>query len=139
MESGNVNEGFVSLKFKGHFNPHDITNYLGICPTAMLMKGSGDSFRILPKLSFWEYAVEGTKGGLVDIYDLSNRLVTELQPLSNRIIFIKNKIHAEVVLQVALWITYDGEVPTPAIGFDVKVINFLAELGASVDIDTYRK
>jgi hypothetical protein len=44
----------------------------------------------------------------------------------------------EAVLEVVLTITLDETKSTPAIGFDSRVISFLHEVGASIDIDTYR-
>lgn len=42
------------------------------------------------------------------------------------------------VLQVVLRISMDDTKPTPAIGFDAEVIEFLFSVGASIDVDTYR-
>lgn len=41
------------------------------------------------------------------------------------------------VLEVVLYISTDDAVSTPAIGFSNRVLAFLADVNASIDIDTY--
>jgi len=48
----------------------------------------------------------------------------------------EHNLHA--VLEVVLWISWDDSIPTPAIGFERSVIEFLFKTGAVIDIDTYR-
>ena len=40
-------------------------------------------------------------------------------------------------LEVVLWFSDDETISTPAIGFEVETIQFLAKIGAYVDVDTY--
>ena len=39
---------------------------------------------------------------------------------------------------MVLWFSMNEEHSTPAIGFEVETVNFLGEIGAFVDIDTYK-
>jgi hypothetical protein len=44
----------------------------------------------------------------------------------------------EATMQVVLTISPDDSLSTPAIGFSKESIQFLASVGASIDVDTYR-
>jgi len=37
-----------------------------------------------------------------------------------------------------LWFSINEEHSTPAIGFEVEAVKFLGEIGAFVDVDTYK-
>ena len=69
---------------------------------------------------------------------MSDRLVTQLGPITEKLIQAKKKFSLNCVFQVVLWIDQDEEASMPAIGFEPPVIDFIHALGAKIDIDTYR-
>jgi hypothetical protein len=68
---------------------------------------------------------------------LSSSLV-ELLLKQKEIIEMIDRLDLTPVLDVVLWVTTDDSKPTPAIGFESKAIDFLSQIGATIDIDTYR-
>jgi glutaredoxin-related protein len=48
------------------------------------------------------------------------------------------ELRLSAVLQVVLRITMDDTKSMPAIGFDENTIKFLSNVGAFIDVDTYR-
>lgn len=128
-----TNEGEVYFKLVGEFDPDIVTKELGIEPTRTKQKGSP-----IPKFDSWHYSHGKVIADFIDIYEMSSKLVEELNPRAEVIAEVvrKHKLMAE--LQVVLWITMNEEISTPAIGFEQNVIQFLSKVGASIDIDTYR-
>ncbi len=49
-----------------------------------------------------------------------------------------NRFNLSPRLEVVLWFSVNEEHSTPAIGFEVDTIKFLGEIGAFIDIDTYK-
>lgn len=135
----NTNEGYVYFAFSGeNFDPDELTTFLGIQATQAWKKSTRDLERGLPKRGIWNFSSEKVVNELIDVYELSSRLVEQLKPKTQRIIEAKSRFNVEPYLQVVLWISMHEEHSTPAIGFEVDVIEFLAQVGASIDIDTYR-
>jgi len=119
--------------FGDDFDPIKITEILRIEPTSAKRKGSP-----LPKKAYWKLSTGKIEADFIDVYEMVSSLVDRLIPLTEEINRAQSKYHLEAVLQVVLWISTDETISTPAIGFDVKAINFLNSVGASIDIDTYK-
>lgn len=135
----NTNEGYVYFAFSGKdFDPDELTAFLGIRPTTAWKKGTRNPERGLPKRDIWNFSSERVVDELIDVYELSSQLVEQLKPKTQRIIEAKSRFNVEPYLQVVLYISMHEEHSTPAIGFEVDVIEFLAQVGASIDIDTYK-
>jgi hypothetical protein len=129
-----TNETEVYIALKGDdFDPADITALIGIKPTSFMKKNNP-----IPKCSQWIYSSGRIKNDVIDIYDISKKLILNLVPYKENIKVIKNKFDLTIVLEVVVWITMDSSISTPAIGFDSEVISFLNYIEASIDIDTYR-
>jgi hypothetical protein len=112
---------------RGTFDPDEMTLRLGFTPTSSSAQGSRNPQRGLPKTSQWHVSTE--------------RIVAEVvSQLEGNAAQIKDAIAAfdlHAVLEVVLYFSSDEEVSTPAIGFSHRVIAFLADVNASIDIDTY--
>lgn len=132
-----TNSGRVYFGLRGRFVPDELTEAIGIKPTSARMEGERLSGKAA-KCSMWDYSTEEVEGEVVDIYELSSRIVKDLAPHAERIAAEVRKRDLAAVLQVVLWISTDEKVSTPAIGFDADVINFLHRVGGTIDIDTYR-
>jgi len=85
----------------------------------------------------WEYSTDKIENDIIDIYEMSSFVVSQLAPYTNNIRKAIEAFNLEATLSVALWLTSDEAKSTPAIGFDSNVISFLHEVGATIDVDTY--
>jgi hypothetical protein len=132
-----TNLGRVYFGLRGDFVPAELTEAIGIKPTSAKMAGERIPGKV-PKCSMWDYSTEQVEGEVVDVYDLSSKIIKDLAPYADRIAAEVRKRDLAAVLQVVLWISTDEDVSTPAIGFDAEVINFLHHVGGTIDIDTYR-
>jgi len=130
----NTNQCEVYFKLVGDdFDPEEVTQALGVNPTTAKRKGEPR-----PKYSHWSLSSGEVIDDYIDVYDMASEVVSKLSHLKDEINDIKSKLDLEAELQVVLWITTDDSVSTPAIGFDIDVIDFLSSVGANIDIDTYR-
>jgi len=74
---------------------------------------------------------------VIDIYEMTTFLVKTLEPKIEVINEIRQKFNVTTRLEVVLSFSTNEEISTPTIGFDTTTINFLAKVGAFIDIDTY--
>lgn len=129
-----TNEGRVYFMLWGDdFDPDEVTRYIGFEPTTIMRKGNPK-----PKRSSWQFSTDKIEDELIDVYEMSAALVSKLKPHTDKISSIKKQLGLDAVLEVVLRITADDNKLTPAIGFGTDVISFLNNVGASIDIDTYR-
>lgn len=75
---------------------------------------------------------------VIDVYEMSEGLVTQLKPYVSKIVEAKSKFNLTCVFQVVLRINQDETKSMPAIGFDHAAIEFIRDVSATIDIDTYR-
>lgn len=132
------NTGRVFFGLRGDFVPDQLTEAIGIEPTSASMAGERIPGKV-PKCSLWDYSTEEIRGEVVDVYDLSSKIVKDLAPYANRISTEVKRRDLMAVLQGVLWISTDEDISTPVIGFESDVISFLHHVGGTIDIDTYRK
>jgi len=115
------------------FDPDIVTERIGIQPSRILRKGSP-----LPRFSSWAFSSGKVTSEIVDVYELSSRVIATLAPHAEAIRSVMEDNDLSAFLEVVLHISMDESLSTPAIGFDTSVVEFLAKIGASIDIDTYR-
>ncbi|SEB16208.1 DUF4279 domain-containing protein [Marinobacterium iners] len=120
------------------FDPKEITSILGIDSTSTKRRGENLPNSV-PKFSSWILSTANAAGDSADVYELSSEIVNKLQPKKDLIIEVMRRFRAFSKLQVVLSISIKENVSTPAIGFDVDTIKFLGEIGAFIDIDTYKE
>lgn len=129
-----TNECEVYFGLNGNdFDPNDLSNILGIKPTRAKKKAEPN-----PKKSYWHLSSGIIVNDIIDVYKMSSDLIVQLQPYKEKIIEAKSKFDLDAYLEVVLWITSDESKSTPIIGFDSEVIQFLNDIKATIDIDTYR-
>jgi hypothetical protein len=131
-----VNEGEVYFALKGDydFDPGVVTQRLGIEPTRVMRKADPR-----PKITSWMLSSGKVVDDVVDVYAMSSKLVSRLAGSSESIKQLMAELNLSAVLQIVLRITMDDSKSMPAIGFDEGTIKFLSNVGASIDVDTYRK
>jgi hypothetical protein len=132
-------KSLVYFKLQGDFDPDLVSSCIDLEPTAVMRKGERDPVRGLPKISMWEYSAGEVEGDIINVYDITSVLIADLSPYVRQISEIRARLGIEAVLQVVLWISADQLISNPAVGFEVDVVRFLADVGASIDIDTYRR
>ncbi len=133
-----TNEGRVYFSLDGdELEPDLITELLGIKPTKTSLKGSVIAGK-MPTENSWELSTAQLVDEYIDIYEMSAQLISSLIPKRDLIIEAVNKFSARPRLQVVLTFSINEEHSTPAIGFDTTMIEFLAYIGAYIDVDTYR-
>ncbi|WP_159967187.1 DUF4279 domain-containing protein [Pseudomonas sp. 9Ag] len=119
------------------FDPGELTQFLGMKPTSTKRKGEKIPDRV-PKFSSWVLSTDNVVDECIDVYEIAGEIVKQLQPKKTLIIDAIKRFGLFSKLQVVLSISVDDNISTPAIGFDVETTKFLGEIGAFIDIDTYR-
>jgi hypothetical protein len=129
------NKGEVYLYLAGdEFDPDELSAFLGLQPTHAKRKGN-----LHPKYPYWVYSTGMMEDECIDIYKMSSRLAKILKQYSKKIIEAKKKFNLLAIWQIVVWIVTDDSISTPVIGLETDVIDFLSDIQASVDVDTYRK
>jgi len=129
------NKGEVYFMLFGEdFDPETVSRELGVSPSRTRIKADPT-----PRKSMWIYSKGEKEHELIDIYAMASSVVSDLQPYAEKIGESMRKHNLDAVLEVVLEISVDDSISTPAIGFDKNVIEFLSKIGASIDIDTYRR
>jgi hypothetical protein len=133
-----TNEGRVYFALDGDdFDPDEITKFLGIEPTSIMRKGSKVPGRV-PKMNSWQLSTVNVVNNFIDVYQMSTEIINTLKPKKEKILQAKERFNVAPRFEVVLWFSMNEEHSTPAIGFDVETIKFLGEIGAFIDIDTYK-
>lgn len=133
-----TNECYVYFALDGEdFEPNDVTDYLNIEPTSVRRKGERVASRI-PLFSSWELSTQKIINEIIDVDEMASEVIKILNPKTNQINEIAEKLNLSARLEVVLWITTNDAQTTPAIGFNVNNIKFLSNVNAYIDIDTYR-
>lgn len=133
-----TNEGRVYFALDGDdFDPDEITKFLGIEPTSTKRKGSGIPGKI-PKISSWELSTENVVDEFIDVFQMSADIINKLKTKKELILQVKDRFTVWPRFEVVLRFSINEEHSTPAIGFEVETVEFLGEIGASIDIDTYK-
>jgi hypothetical protein len=129
-----TNEGEVYFALDGdNFDPNEITAFLGIEPTSVIVKGKPGSNK-----SSWKFSSGKIINDYIDTYDMASSLIETLEPKKELIIKAIEKFKVKARFEVVLWFTCNENISTPGIGFDEKTINFLGAVNAYIDIDTYK-
>jgi hypothetical protein len=130
-------EVYLNL-FGDAFNPDEVSQYIGLAGATVHRKDERRPEVPLPRVSAWTFSTGKVEDEVIDVYAMSEALITKLAPYVEKIVEVKEKFRLTCVLQVVLWIDQDEATSMPAIGFEHAVIDFLKAVGGTIDIDTYR-
>jgi hypothetical protein len=122
----------------GDFNPFEFARRIALQPHQCIDMHSRNPLRKLPRTSILDYAQFETAAPIVDIDDLSQKVVTILEPHQEALASAITNSGATATLQVVLYFPVSEDVSTPILIFSQRVIRFLAAVNASIDIDSYR-
>jgi hypothetical protein len=137
----NRGEVYFSLSTREDFDPDLISARLGIEPTGIVRRADPR-----PKMNCWQLSsgvIEDDPGNgiLVDVYPMARSVIDRLAPHIDAINALVRQYRFEATLQVVLYISWDEDDVrgAPPIGFDETTVAFLAKVGASIDVDTYKE
>ena len=128
------NKGEIYFALYGaDFDPDQVTEAIGITPSSTKRKANPT-----PKQPAWILSSGLRHGEVLDLYPISSDLIRQLRPHQAAIQSAITTFRLTPILQAVLSIPEVGTIPTPSLGFDQGVIDFLASVGATIDIDTYK-
>lgn len=135
MTTSNKGRAYFAL-IGYHFDPADITRLLGLEPTTVNDAGARSGLDN-PVISSWELSTETVNGdeGEVDIYKLTETILKQLEPVKDKIIEVCKTHNLSPRLGIVLTLSIDKNETSPEVGFGTRVIRFLAEIGAFVNVD----
>jgi len=121
-----------------HFNPDDITRLLGIEPTSTNNAGANSGLD-KPVISSWELSTdtlttENSTDG-VDVYKLAEVILKQLEPIKNEILKVTKSHNLSPRIGVVLTLSVDKDETCPDVGFGARMVKFLAEIGAFINIE----
>ncbi len=133
-----MNEGRVYFALDGDdFDPDELTLFLGIEPSYILRKGSRIPGRV-PVKNSWSISTENIVNEYINIFEMSSSIIKIIKPFKGKILEAVDAFKLTPRFEVVLSISMSDEYSTPALGFEADDISFLGEIGAFIDIDTYR-
>lgn len=133
------NKGRAYFALSGyHFNPDDITRLLGIEPTSVDSAGANSGLD-KPVISSWELSTDTvtTENGTddVDVYKLTEIILKQLEPIKEEILQVIKSHNLSPRIGVVLTLSVDKNETCPDVGFGARMVSFLAEIGAFINID----
>ena len=128
------NKGRAFFGLSGyHFNPEDITRIIGLEPTSTNAAGMAAGYD-KPAISSWEISTE-TMTEEVDVYKLTEIILKTLEPVKDEIIQVCKSHNLSPRISVVLTLSTDKDDTCPDVGFGGRLVKFLAEIGAFINID----
>ena len=135
MESSN---SYVYFALKGEeFDPNVITDRIGIEPSESWKKGDNGKSNSTLKYSCWKYSTEKGKE-YIEIDNLVDEVISKLLDKIEIINELKKELKLDSILEIVMDIDINPNQPTPALGHDMKTIEFLYRTETTTDIDIYR-
>jgi Domain of unknown function (DUF4279) len=133
------NKGRAYFALSGyHFNPEDITRLLGVEPSSVDAAGARSGLD-KPVISSWELSTDTvtTEDGTdeVDVYKLTEIILKQLEPIKEEILQVCKSHNLSPRIGVVLTLSTDKDDTCPDVGFGARMVKFLAEIGAFINID----
>ena len=135
METGNT---YVYFALTGdNFDPQIVTERIGITPTEKWTKGDKGKYKPTLDYSYWKLSTDkGREYIMVD--SLVDEVIGQLFDKIEIINELKNQFDLDSVLEIVMYIDTNEEQSTPALGHDLKTIEFLHRTQTKTNIDIYR-
>ena len=135
MEAG---ESYVYFALTGdNFDTDEVTRKIGITPTDSWRKGDKRKFSPILEFASWKLSTDKGKEYIL-IDNLVDEIVSKLFDKIEIINDLKRRFQLDSVLEIVLDIDTNEAVSTPALGHDLRTIEFLYRTGTTTDIDIYR-
>ncbi len=137
MNMGKSNS-YVYFALKGDdFNPQEITDHLNIEPSDVWRKGDKGEYNPSPKYSCWKLSTNKGKE-YIEVDKPVNEIIELLFDKIDIINKLKQRLKLSSVLGIVMDIDINPNQPTPAIGHNLKTIEFLYKTRTETDVDIYR-
>ena len=135
METGS---SYVYFALMGDdFDTDEVTSKIGISPTVSWRKGDKGKYKPILEFANWELAT--VKGqDCIQIDKLVDEIVSKLFDKIEIINDLKRQFQLDSVLEIVLYIDTNEDNSTPALGHDLKTIEFLYRTQTKTDVDIYR-
>jgi len=135
METDN---SYVYFALTGdNFDTDEVTSKIGISPTDSWRKGDKGKYK--PILEFASWRLSTDKGQeYIQIDKLVDEIVSKLFDKIEIINDLKRQFQLNSVLEIVLYIDTNEDSSTPALGHDLRTIEFLYRTGTTTDVDIYR-
>jgi len=135
METGS---SYVYFALKGDiFDTDEVTNRLGIRPTESWRKEDKGFYKSAVEFTMWRLSTDKGKG-YIQIDNLVDEIVSKLYDKIEIINDLKRQFQLDSVLEIILYIDTNEDNSTPALGHDLKTIEFLYRTQTKTDVDIYR-
>ncbi|MFK5914697.1 MAG: DUF4279 domain-containing protein [Woeseiaceae bacterium] len=132
------NKGRAYFGLSGyHFNPDDITRFLGIEPTSVNAAGMS-SGTDKPVISTWEFSTDiiTSENQELDMYKLmDDEILKKIEFAKEKIIDICKSHNLSPRISIELTLSIDKDETCPDVGFGARVVKFSSEIGAFLNVD----
>ena len=135
METGNTYAYFALTG--DDFDPKVLTQRLGVTPTEKWKKGDKWLLNRTLQFSNWEFSTNKKGGYILMIDDLVKEVVDKLFDKIDIIKELKNEFNLDSRLEIVMYIDVNEERSTPALGHNLKTIEFLYRTQTRTDVDIY--
>lgn len=135
MQKSNTYVYFALIGYD--FDPQLITSKLGIAPSDSWKKGDKGRYTPIFNFSSWQLSTDKGKEYIM-VEQLVEEIVQQLFDHIDAINALKNQYNLDSVLEIVLYVDTNEEETTPALGHDLKTIEFLYRTQTRTDIDIYR-
>lgn len=135
MKTGNT---YVYFALTGdNFDPQIVTERIGIVPTVQWNKGNKGKCK--PALDYlcWKFSSDERKEYIM-VDSLVDEVIEKLFDKIEIINKLKNQFDLDSVLEIVMYVDTNEEKSTPALGHDLKTIEFLYRTQTKTDVDIYR-
>jgi hypothetical protein len=136
--NNNPSQSYVYFALQGDdFDPKEVTSALGIVPTDSWKKGDTGQYISNQKYTCWKWSTgKGKEAIFIDT--LVDEVVEKLKEKVETINKLKEKYQLNSVLVIVMYVDVNPEESTPALGHDLKTIEFLYHTQTVTDVDIYR-
>jgi hypothetical protein len=135
METGS---SYVYFALKGdNFDTDEVTNRLGITPSDSRRKGDKGFYKPAVEFAWWRLST-GIGKEYLQIDNLVDEIVSKLYDKIEIINDLKRQFQLNSVLEIVLYIDTNEDNSAPALGHDLRTIEFLYRTGTTTDVDIYR-
>ncbi len=135
MQTGNT---YVYFAFTGdNFDPQVVTDRIGVTPTETWKKGDKGKYKPTLVYSCWKLSTEEGKEYIM-VDSLVEEIIGQLFDKIEIINELKNRFELDSILEIVMYIDTNEEQSTPALGHDLKTIEFLHRTQTKTDVDIYR-
>lgn len=130
---------YVYFALKGEcFDPAQVTARLGVAPSQTWQKGDPTRYGNRQRqYSAWELSTAKSTERL-DMDRLVTKIIDQLHDHTEAIVAAKEQFDLTSVLEIVLYVDVNQEAPTPALGHDLRTIDFLFHTRTITGVDIYR-